>query len=72
MVCAGELLDWERPDVGPAGTRALPAEVLTSGTPMIAEDALGEGRDQSLPEHGDPMTLAVAEPPSAAEPAGMG
>ena len=37
---------------------------------MTPEEALGEGRDQSLPEHGDPMTLAVAEPPSAAEPAG--
>ena len=37
---------------------------------MTPEEALGEGRDQSLPEHGDPMTLAVAEPPPAAEPAG--
>jgi len=66
----GQSLDSERPDVGPAGTGALPAEVLTSGTPMTAEEALGEGRDQSLPEHDDPMALAVAELPTAAEPAG--
>ena len=28
---------------------------------MTPEEALGEGRDQSLPEHNDPMALAVAE-----------